>query len=1224
MNKQILLLSVAVAALAASPAFAPAAYADPSPDWTDITTALTVPIDTAHAVSGDPTGTPGDILIETGGSVTVATAGAAVTINSDNAFSAQTGSSVNNKNTSDATGILVDLTTAPVLNSTTCATSNPCFTGITFAALMDMTGTGDTKKGLWLEGSTVSGATTPNVFIGNIDFTGSTMTITGDTSTGIQIDSLAELQGNLTIGAMTIKPSSTTSTATITGADLEGAVYGDITLDGVVAVTGTGVANELAPTGIKIAGNVFGNVETTIDSSLIVAGVGAQGILITGNIAACDVSVVASCDVTSSRGALVNRTIIETVGSGTVTSSTNTATTGNPIASNALAVGGSVAGGIYNAGKTFADDDTAAASLISFGSVQAFIVSPILQGATPVSIEIDPYSDPLAPDPDPGFAIYNRGTISGRSPNNGDDGNAMFIGGASNSATTTVKGGFFNSGSISTAATSLAATVSGARVVNATAIHIGGYAFIGADETYTFTGSGVDGFTYGGSKSLLDDRAAFVNTSDTGGGLISAVVGGPLGGIATAIQIDANAQMPSIINSGQIVANASTSDTTIGTLAAFGILDDSGSLTYIQNNGTISAVATTLDNGAQVADAIALSYQEDSNAGQGVLILDQATASTSAIINGNIIFGSGQHQVVDVEGFSTEHGATVTGDITYGGGSNMGSDQLTIGEFGTVTGAVMANAALGVSVDIRGGGTLNLQNDTDTGALTAYSFLVEPTGTLNLTVKESFTSGIINTLGTADNTVEIDNGANLNITYGSFVPANSEFVLISAHKGTIQITQSQIDTYNGQLGGDDLPFLFDSSVLSIDKTDPNADKLVLTVTPKSAQELGLVGYAAQILPFANVALSNDDTLGSAFVEGIANKQQAQTAYNEMAPDVSGGARAIAIALTDQSSGPVAARQRILRMYGKASGETTLWGEEFAEFVQDPGDRATGQTGFKDHGFGFVLGLDAGDPKTGWYGGAFSFYSGDIVEPLPRDSHTNTSWYMLTGYTDWRGRGLFLDTKVDIGYMDLTSKRFVDLTIPNATGTGSSKFVDEADGKRPGLVGALGMTTGAVLAYGSTVITPQVSIDGMSMREEGFTETHASNATSTGNGKGLLLQSQAYYANSARIFVGTEIREDLNLGDFFVQPDLRVGYRYDFLNDPTKLKVNFADVGTNSTPTPGQVFTVVGPDPAQGNFVAGASLATTTDAWTLGANFDFVRGTNGATTEVGTIHLLGRI
>ena len=96
-------------------------------------------------------------------------------------------------------------------------------------------------------------------------------------------------------------------------------------------------------------------------------------------------------------------------------------------------------------------------------------------------------------------------------------------------------------------------------------------------------------------------------------------------------------------------------------------------------------------------------------------------------------------------------------------------------------------------------------------------------------------------------------------------------------------------------------------------------------------------------------------------------------------------------------------------------------------------------------------------------------------------------------------------------------------------------------------------------------------------------------------------------------MGTEVREDLNLGDFFVQPDLRIGYRYDLLNDPMKLKVSFADLGPNVTPPQ---FTVIGPDPSQGNFVAGGSLSATTDSWTIGANFDYVRGTNGATTEVG--------
>ena len=72
-------------------------------------------------------------------------------------------------------------------------------------------------------------------------------------------------------------------------------------------------------------------------------------------------------------------------------------------------------------------------------------------------------------------------------------------------------------------------------------------------------------------------------------------------------------------------------------------------------------------------------------------------------------------------------------------------------------------------------------------------------------------------------------------------------------------------------------------------------------------------------------------------------------------------------------------------------------------------------------------------------------------------------------------------------------------------------------------------------------------------------------------------------------------------------------------------IRFAYAFGNSTGTgPGQTITLQGPDPAQGNFVAGASLSTTTDAWTLGASYDFIRGTNGETAQAGTIHLLGRI
>jgi len=1209
LNKQVLLLSVALAAFAASPALA-----DPDP-VDDITTALTTPIATATA---NTDGTPADILLDTNGSITVTTAGAAVTINSNNSFESLAGTKISNDDTSNAVGILVDLTSGVPIDATNDGCTDNCahtFEGITQAGAISLNGSGNTKTGLWLEGPDPDSELPVTQFIGNIDMTGSTMSITGDTSVGIKIDSLAELDGNLTLGEMTLKPSSNTSTLGDVGVDLEGAVYGDIDATSKINIQGNNKSSALL-LGMDIVGTINGNLTFEKEGGLNISGAGATGIVLTGNINACDPNVSVGC---TSIGSLVNYGQITTAG----TLATITQQTGNPLGSFALAIGGNIAGGIYNAGPDAVDDITATASLSVEGAAPAVEISPFFETVDPhVPITIGVYTTELL---DAGFSFYNRGSIATISPNYNDSTTAVLIGGGDADSPTTLTGGLFNSGSIQTSARNLSGALN---AVKAVALEIASYGIIGdplADSyTLTFNGFGSYSYTYNNmaNKTNPDDWGALVNSAESGNGRIVATVSGAAGGEADALLIDEFADVPSIINQGLISAIATTTNTKdTTTLVARAIIDNSGTLTFLENSGTIAAATTTLDNGAQQAIAIDLRGDtESSNAGAGVVILDQATTESAAIINGDILFGKGMNQVVDVEGVSTDHTATIKGNIVYGDGSSPGSDQLIIGNYASVTGKITANELLGVDVDVRMGGTLNLLNDADSGALTAYDFKVESGGILNLTVLESFKDGMINAL----DTVSLDTGAKLNITYGSFVPTTTQYVLMTA---PVSVDNSlfvpDIDIYNNELAAD-LPFLFQSATLSTTLSqDLTLNELVLTVVPKDASQLGLTGYAAQILPYANQALAVDDPLGAAFVNGITDQKTAQRAYNEMAPDVSGGARAIAIALTDQSSGPVAARQRMLRMYGKQEGEVTLWGEEFAEFVSDPGDRSTGQTGFKDHGFGFVLGLDGGDPKTGWYGGAFSFYSGDIVEPLPRDSHTNTLWYMLTGYTDWRGKGLFLDTKVDVGYMDLKSKRYISLTIPDPSGTGSTNFTDEADSHRPGLVGAAGFTTGAILAYGSTTITPQISVDGMSMREEGYTEHHVGSST-TGNGKGMDLQTQSYYASSMRAFVGTEVREDLDFDDFFVQPDIRIGYRYDFLNDPTKLKVNFADIGTLDKPTPGPQFTLIGPDPAQGNFVAGASIAATTDAWTLGANFDFVRGTNGATTEVGTIHLLGRI
>ena len=73
-----------------------------------------------------------------------------------------------------------------------------------------------------------------------------------------------------------------------------------------------------------------------------------------------------------------------------------------------------------------------------------------------------------------------------------------------------------------------------------------------------------------------------------------------------------------------------------------------------------------------------------------------------------------------------------------------------------------------------------------------------------------------------------------------------------------------------------------------------------------------------------------------------------------------------------------------------------------------------------------MGADSGDPVSGRYGGAFTFYSGDTHEKEPRDSKTTSQWYMLTGYSDWRGRGLFFDSQIDIAYGDLNGKRTLEI------------------------------------------------------------------------------------------------------------------------------------------------------------------------------------------------------
>lgn len=1145
-TKRMLMLSVASAALFASPVLA-----QTTPPSLDITTATTTAVTTATACGAT---TACDITIESTGSITITAASPVVTINSNNAVT--NSGTISNKNTTGAIG--VDILTG--------FTANPANqTGLEDLGTIDLTGTGTGKIGIELTAPapTTAVPTPPTTYTGPIILLGSTTTITGDQSTGILIGQGTTLDGLLDIGGtLTMNPTTTT---------------------------------ELSDTGInavRIDGTVTGNVTLDSTSTITVQGNNAQGFLLDGSIT----------------GSLVNQGTIHSIGIGTTQNPqtgqvSGPASSGDPEGGSAMLIGGSITGGILNSGPVNTTDTTnPTAALVTEGNAPALRIDPTLQdsisllGTPSTAITIGVLTDTA----DPGYSFYNRGTIQtvpiDPDPTSPTGGGIQIIGaditGASGFSTTLKGLGFFNAGSIGASATTDTKASSGAV---ATALAFGDYSVIG-DPTAAAGLCGTIVMTAGLCNS---------NEQGAGHGTITAQVSGSLGGEATAISISQFATLPSLVNLGTISASATTiAPTTVQSIVAYGIFDASGTLSNITNIGAIEASTTTLQNSNQTHIALDLAANTT-----GITLENQGT------IIGDVILGTGNDSV-HVDGTSLLP-STILGSIAFNQSATTSSnnvfDSLFVDNYGTVAGSITEGAAGVLDVHVASLGSLTVLNTTS--SLTTRKFDIDNAATLNLSVSSSLVNSALQNIAVVNASQEITIGdtVKFGVAYTSYIPTAGNFVLLQAPIGQLNISQAELTAIDVSVG-DTVPFLFTSAsgicgynlpgVTACAGSAPAlSSELVLDLVPKTAAQLGLTGYALELFPYANAALSTDSTLGSGMVNGVTTNPLAEAAYSAFAPDASGGTRAVAISLTDQATGPVAARQRALRMYGTQPGDDTLWGQEFAEFLDNKGNHDL--PGYENRGFGFALGGDGGDSIDGWYGGAFTFYTGGITQQAPQNTHTDTEWYMLTAYTDWRGKGLFLDTNINVGYGDLSGHRFINIG-------GISR---EADSKRGSEMAGGGFTTGVILVYGGTTILPQLSIDGLSLREEGYDEANG--------GPGLNLSVQPYYANSLRGFLGGSVRQDLDFGNFYIQPEARLGYRYDLAADPVKLRTDFQSVADTGAPGTG-IFTVIGPDPERGNIVAGVTIQATTGTWSMGLNYDYVRGNGGSVSQVGTLSLLGRI
>lgn len=1147
-------------------------------DLTDITKHVGDTVCTSTANKG----APGDIVIETNGTIAIAqvtganpTIFPAITIDSDNLVTNK--GTINFIGTKNAIGVQLDAGHTGGFDLD--------------LGTLNMTGTGTNKIGILVTAGssgvagTFTGVAMPNAGTPltsptaiNIE-AGSTLEMAGDGSNGIQIAAGNTVAGDIVVnGTISLTPTKVNET------------------------TGTGTGPSI---GINLLGTLTGNL-TIVNGSVSVEGPGAEGIVVSSGI----------------NGEFDNAGTIEVAG----TAQPDVNKTTNPTAGIGVLITGNITGGILNDGPVNASTTSPGTGIIGVSGGDPAL--DITASAANVTIGV------VTDTNNQGFSLINRGTISASAPNPEVSTTAVLITGAGPTAEVTLTGGIFDSGAISASATTKLAT--SATTVTSLGLEIASYVNI--------------------PNLVLSDQSS--------SGSISASVTGDQPAVAQAVLIAGNSSLGEI-DVGQlssITATAATTDQTNSLLTAVAIDDQSGTLSKIVNEGTITAATTKLSNDAQIAEAISAAGNAS-----GLSIQDGGT------ITGDIILGSGADTLSI--GDSTDHTgqlASVVGNIFFGGdlSNTAKNDTLTINAFGSFAGQIEEPFNQLVDIAVNTGGSLTIENDGQgfdgigkTGDLCPHqpaacgvqagSFTTANGSSLTIDVAQIFNqnNGSNNVPFVIHATsADIEKGTEFNVGFGSFInavgQAGSQFVLIGTDSAT-GLTIGNFPSLSAEID-QQTSFLFDASLCTVNvvngtnckvtPTGVTGAALVLDLDPRTPVQCSpaqqgknfcLNGFAYTMFSKANAALAADPTLGAAVISaGLPSNNQNQPfslgagselyqgIYSKFAPDVTGSARALAISLTDQGTGEVGARQRELRMYaGQPGGDITIWGQEFTQNLNVGNKSEAG--GYDDTGFGFVLGADGGNPRNGRYGAAFQFYTGDTHEKSPRTDSTNSEWMLLTGYTDWRGKGLFLDSQGTIGYAQLKGQRFITVGPAGAT------VSRDAHGDRAAEFLSGGVTTGVILAAGGTVFMPQISVDGLTMREEGYTETSSTATNTIAKAQdGFDLTVKPNYMDSLRAFAGADIREDLNFGGFYLQPEVRAGYRYDFLGGQEKVKAAFVSQAAD----PANYFTISGPDPARGNFVLGGGLATTTGAWSVGVSYDYVKGVGGTNTlnQVGTITIVGRM
>jgi hypothetical protein len=1011
----------------------------------------------------------------------------------------------------------------------------------------------------------------------------------------------------------------TTALSTAIGVHILGGFTGsyDEAAAAFINVTGGGTGNY----GILVDGNgtFTGNITLEASSNLIVHGVNSAAIAVKTTVSG-SINVGGYLSGTDSG---VNGVVVTAPVNGTLTTSGSMVLLGLPTqlftsteidaqSGSGVAIGANITGGYLNSGPTDATDALAVTGTIqSSSTAPTVLIAPSVAGSAAGNFTIGLHTGESAQQT---FSVVNRGSISAQENDPGLSTTAVRIGEHAPGApahTVTLTGGFFNSGTIQSSSESdnLNATNAHAAPTDAIGVEIGNGAILlnagshpgqtgAASSTSTIvldaSASSTDDFykglivetngeqrvitaydgatktasigTFNGSSPtwssapVASQGFSVISATFRNDGQIKAFMNGTETGTVTGILIQPSGSSPTLINTGTISAQAQTRNSSVSGLTAYAVRDLSGQLNDITNLGTIIAVS---------------GY----NPGSGTISLDDNSQKAVSL---DLSAGTSQQTVRDY--------GTVTGDIYFGsaaGNSTVAGNQLIIdGANSGASGAIHAtgNGTLDIHVSQRQtGGTLLTQSTQ------ASSINVGNNGqVVFLLTKHSPGTTVITSSGSG---INFDEGSTVSLLPGTFLPNGTYTLIDTGAPNKLHFANAQDSTASFNT-----PFLFNSTLATDNGSTVanNGQSLKVTLTRKTAAELGLTGNAAAIYEPLSAAALNDDTFGSALM-GLSNQSQVQSALKSAVPDVAGGVRALALAMTDQATGVIAARQRgLLAQSPDSRTEFRFWAQEFYSNVRDGATSTT--PGFGGAGQGLALGTEWGNLNTGRYGVGLTYFSSQETEEHPRDTKTDADWVMASAYSAWRFDNFFIGPQINAASGSMQSRRSIDAGSLMRSGFGhwQSQMV------------AGGVTSGYIFDIGDFQVIPTVAIDSFWLREGSYNESRA-------GGIGVNLKPQTQ--DSTRAFAGIIGQGVYAYDQGSLLPQVVVGYSHEFLNNQSAIDGIFQAA-------PGSPFHLTGPTLDPNRVVGGMSFGYVLRNWTAGINYDASANT-GELAQSATVSISSR-